>query len=355
MMPRGVLLVIAVFQICLIAGILLLLVVTNGRLRARDRVEALAPLRLRRPLADFLVNGRGAESVALELARIPRLTATRQMERLGASILAREQILVLASRVRKDPWVTKTLAGGHSLRWWKRLEAARLLPMVYQPEDRALFAKLVADEHPAVAAAASAGIAAHADAELVHIIVRSLPLMHPTLQMQQMLALRNHSQIVTPLVVHALARARSTAELEVMVQLAEVIATPAALSATVRLAAHPSPEVRGAVARALRAAFVPGAADAAQMLLHDSDWPVRAAAARAVEGLRVTNAVGALGVALRDEEWWVRFRAAGALAALGEPGSIALEEAIVSDDAYASQMAIAIGSLSEANRLDIGG
>lgn len=354
-MTHAVLLVIAVFQLFLIGGILWLLLMTNSRRRARDREQALAPAQLRQPLAEFLIYGKGADAVALRLARMSRTTAARQVERLGATILAPEQLSVLALRVRRDRWVAKTLAGGNSRHWWKRLDAARLLPMVYQPQDRALFAKLVMDEHPAVAVAASAGIAAHANPELVHTIVRRLAITPPTLQMQQMLALRHHSEIVTPLVVDALSQARSSAELEAMVRLAEVLATPAALSATVKLAAHQSHEVRGAVARALRAAFVPGAAEAARKLLHDSDWHVRAAAARAVEGLRVTNAVRELERALRDDEWWVRFRAAGALAALGEPGSIALEEAIVSDDAYASQMAIAIGGLSEANRLDIGG
>jgi HEAT repeat protein len=355
MMTHGVLLVVAAFQLGLIVGILWLVVITNGRMRARDSMEARAPLLLRQPLTDFLVRRKGVEALALELARMPRVTASRQMERLGASIIAREQLLVLAARVRNDPWVTKTLAGGESRHWWKRLDAARLLVMVYQPGDRALFARLVTDEHPAVAAAASAGIAAHADPELVHTIVRRLSSTPPTLQMQQMLGLRHHSEIVTRLVVDALARPLAPAELQAMVHLAEIVATPAALSGAVRLAAHHSPEVRAAVARALRAAFVPGAPEAARKLLHDSDWQVRAAAARAVEGLRVTNAIPELRESLRDEKWWVRFRAAGALAALGEPGSIALEEAIVSDDAYASQMAIAIGGLSEANRLDIGG
>jgi hypothetical protein len=355
MMSHGVLLVIGVFQLAFIAGIVWLLFMTDGRLRARDRREAHAPLALRQPLADFLLRGKGVEPLALALARMPRVIAARQMERLGASILGREQLSELARRVRSDDWVVQTLAGGESRHWWKRLEAARLLPMVYQSGDRALFEKLVTDPHTAVAAAATAAIAAHADAEIIQVIVRRLAVTRRTLRLQQMHGLRNHAPLVTPIVVAALARDLSRSETLAMVQLAEVVATPAALSAVVKLAGHQCAETRAAVARALRAAFVPGAASAAQTLLSDSDWHVRAAAARAVEGLRVTNAVSALGKALRDDQWWVRFRAAGALAALGEPGSIALEEAVVSDDVYASEMAIAVGVLSEANLLDISG
>ena len=138
-------------------------------------------------------------------------------------------------------------------------------------------------------------------------------------------------------------------------EFAEILATPRALAAIVGLATHPDAEVRASVARALRAAFVPGAVAAAIHLVHDPDWRVRAAAARALEGLRATSAIPALGHALRDEQWWVRYRAAVALAGLGDPGRIALEEAIVADDYFARDMAIAVGDLSDANRLDLGG
>jgi predicted PurR-regulated permease PerM len=67
---------------------------------------------------------------------------------------------------------------------------------------------------------------------------------------------------------------------------------------------------------------VPGAAEAARLLLSDPDWRVRAAAARALEGLQVTAAVPALSAALRDPQWWVRFRSAVALAGMGEGGGI---------------------------------
>ena len=354
-MSAGVILVVAAFQLAFIGGIVLLLLLTNGRLHTHDEAEREAPIRLREPLKQFLVRGKSAEPIAAELARFSPAIASRQMERLGATMLAREQLEVVASLVKDEQWVVKRLAGGHSRHWWKRLAAARLLPMVYTSDHRALFKKLVMDPHPAVATAATAAIALHADPPLVEELVRGLPWATPTLRLQQMYGLRRHAETAGPLVAAALGRDIPAHDIQVMVQLGEIIGTPRVLSAIVRLADHPSAGVRAAVARALRAAFVPGAAEAARRMLKDSDWRVRAAAGRACEGLRVTNAVPELGEALRDDQWWVRFRAAGALAALGEPGSIALEEAIVSDDRYASEMAIAIGSLSEANRLDTSG
>lgn len=355
MISASVLLVLSVFLLASIGAMVWLLLAAEGRLHALDKRERNAPLALREPLRNFLVRGKSVDAIAIELSRLPPAIAARQIERLGASILAREQLEILATRLKDEPWVLKRLAGANSRRWWKRLAAARLLPMVYTPRDYLLLFKLVRDSDSAVAAAASAAIGPHADHVLVETLVRCLPQASPTLRLQQMYALRYHSEIATPFVVAALASDLPANDIQAMVHLGEILGTPAALSAIVKLADHPNADVRAAVARALRAAFVPGGPEAARKLLKDPDWRVRAAAGRAVEGLRVTNAIPELREALRDGEWWVRFRAAGALAALGEPGSIALEEAIVSDDRFASEMAIAIGSLSEANRLDISG
>jgi HEAT repeats len=350
-----VVLVIAAFQMALIIGMVWFLLLTDGRMREQNQAELDALEGLREPLRAFLVLGDAGEAIAVALAGLPPSVAARQMGRLGGSMLAQEQLRKLALRVRNDAWVEKTLAGGRSRRWWKRMEAARLLTMVYGANDRWLLAKLVMDRHPAVAAAATAGIAAHADRALVEMLVRNLPRRSPTLRLQQMRGLKSHAEIATPRQVAALAGTLSAKDLQVMVQFGEILATPAALSAIVRLASHPTAAVRASVARALRAAFVPGAVDAARNLLSDPDWRVRAAAARALEGLRVTAAVPALSEALRDEQWWVRFRAAVALAGLGEPGRTALVEAVGADDPYASEMAISVGGLSEANRLDLGG
>jgi hypothetical protein len=355
MLSNGVLLVIGLFQLAFVGGVTWLLFFTDRRMRGQDLAHANAPLELRGPLQKFLLLGEGCDELASALSRLSPALASRQVERLGATLLASEQLEKLARRLRSETWVAERLEKAKSRRWWKRMAAARLLPMVCSENDGTLLARLVMDRHPAVAAAATAAISPHADAALIARIIRTLPRRSPTLRLQQMQALRSHAAVATPILTRALSDKLSPKDVQVMVQLAEVLATPAAFSAIVSLASHPSPDVRTSVARALRGAFVPGAVEAAESLLFDSDWRVRAAAARALEGLRVISAIPKLSDALRDEQWWVRFRAAGALAALGDYGRIALEEAIGADDPYARDMAISIGSLSEANRLEQSG
>jgi len=351
----SVILVVGIFQLAFIGAIVWLLLATHGHLHRRDIAEREAPFRLREPLADFLLHGKSAQAVADELRRLPPELASRPLERLGGSVLARQQMEALGRLVRNEEWVDRRLAEGTSRHWWKRLAAARLMPMVYSDNDALLFSRLVTDPHPAVAAAATAAIARYADSRLVEKLVLNLPNVPPTLRLQQMYALRSHAEIAGPLTAAALGRSISAHEIQLMVQLGEILSSPRVFRAIIALADHPDPNVRASVARSLRAAFVPGAGEAARKLLTDPSWKVRAAAARAIEGLRFINAIPELREGLCDAEWWVRFRSAGALAALGEPGSIALEEAIVSDDPYASEMAIAIGGLSEVNRLDISG
>lgn len=355
MISSTVVFTIVAFQLLLIIGVVWWLVATHGRNRRYDQADSHAMDLIREPLHAFLVKGQSSEALAAAFAKLPPSVAARQMQALGGSLLAEEQMRELAARVRNDAWVVETLEQGTSRRWWKRMEAARLLAMVCSKWDQPLLARLVMDPHPAVAAAATASIGRHAERELIEEVVRRIPALPPTARLQQMHGLRRHSEIVTPLVVAALGETLPAEDLQVMVRFGEILGTPAALAAIVKLAMHPDGPVRASVARALRAAYVPGAAEAALELLKDPDWRVRAAAARALEGLKVTAAVPALSAALRDPQWWVRFRAAVALSGLGERGRTALEEAVVGDDNFARQMAIHVGSLSEANRLDMGG
>lgn len=350
-----VVLVIVMSQLLLIIGMVWFLLLTGRHKRSRSRAEVRAIAAIREPLRAFLMGTDTGERLARVLAGLRPSIAVGQLERLAGTLLAPEQMRALACLIRHDHWVEASLAGGESRRWWKRMAAARMLGMVFGEGDRALLARLVMDPRPAVAAAATGAIAAHADPALIADLVRHLVQRPRTVGLQQMHALRCHAEVSTPLLVAALASQPSVLELRILVEFAEILATPRALAAIVQLATHTDAEVRASVARALRAAFVPGAAEAAERLLGDPDWRVRAAAARALEGLRVTSAIPALGQALRDEQWWVRYRAAVALAGLGESGRIALEDAIVADDYFARDMAIAVGDLSDANRLDLGG
>lgn len=350
-----VILVIVTSQVLLIIGMVWLLLLTDWHKRARSRTEVRAIDAIREPLHAFLMGWETGAGLANVLAGLPPSIAARQLERLAGTLLAPEQMRALARVIRHDHWVEAALAGGTSRRWWKRMAAARMLGMVYSEVDRPLLARLVMDPKPAVAAAATGAISAHADRALLEDVVGHLALRPRTVRLQQMHALRCHAEVATPLLVTALAAPLPVSELKIMVEFAEILATVRALTAIVPLARHPDGEVRACVARALRAAFVPGAVEAAEELLRDPDWRVRAAAARALEGLHVTLAIPALSQALRDEQWWVRYRAAVALAGLGAQGRIALEHAIVADDYFARDMAIAVGDLSPANRLDLGG
>ena len=351
----AVVFVIAVCQLALIGGVVWLLFATNDRKRSETRAEAAAQAALGEPLRAFLIRGESPARLALALSRLRRSVAARQLQRIGGTLLAPEQLRALAVLVRKDAWVGRTLKRGTSRWWWKRMEAARLLTMVYGERDRALLEKLVMDDEPAVASAAAAALSAHADAALVEEVIRNFHRFPRTVRLRQMHCLRSHAGIASPLLLHALDRASSADELKMMVEFAEILGTPSVLTAIIPLATHPDPDVRANVARALRAAFVPGAVETAELLMNDTDWHVRAAAARALEGLNATAAIPALGEALGDAQWWVRYRAGVALSGLGELGRVALEDAVVGDDVLASEMAIAVGDLSDANRLDLGG
>ena len=350
-----VVLVIVTTQFLLIIGMFSLVLLTGRLRRSKSRAELRAVEAMREPLRSFLMGNASGAGLAKVLASLRPSVAVRELERLAGTLLAREQMRALAILIRDDPWVEAVVTGGTSRRWWKRMAAARMLGMVYSERDRPLLARLVMDPNAAVAAAATGTIAAHADSALVEDVVRHLAERPRPVGLQQMHALRWHAEVATPLLVSALAGPLAVRQLKIMVEFAEILARPRALVAVVGLATHPDAEVRASVARALRAAFVPGAVEAATRLIEDADWRVRAAAARALEGLQATSAIPALGEALRDKQWWVRYRAAVALAGLGDHGRIALDNAIVADDRFARDMAIAVGDLSHANRLDLAG
>jgi HEAT repeat protein len=156
-----------------------------------------------------------------------------------------------------------------------------------------------------------------------------------------------------PLVTRRLRADAPPRRLEVWINLAEALATPAVLAPVLRLSAHPDADVRLAVARALKHYFHPETPDVLYALLADDDWRVRAQAARALGVLKVTEAIAPLGALLRDSAWWVRFRAALSLAQLGEPGRRMLREARVGGDRYASEMATMISGLSGGGVLEL--
>jgi HEAT repeat protein len=348
-----VLVVVGAFQVAFIVAILIWLVIAQRHGRRDTAIEATAIDTLRQPVYALVMGVDHGESLAAALERLEPDVATRQFLAIATSQLAPEQLREVAILVRPSRWVIRTLAGGTSKRWWKRMQAARLLAVVNSRVDRPLLARLVCDPHPAVASTATGAIVGQADGTLIEAIIFGLSEQPTAVRLQQMRALRTHAEIAAPLLVAQLEAGATPDQIRALVQLAEVLGTPDALAAVVPLASHDDPEVRATVARALRSCFMPAGVVAARTLLNDADWRVRAAAARALAGLNAVNAIPDLQAALRDEWWWVRFRAGLALGSLGDEGASALAAALTSDDAFARDMAVVVGGLSEPARLEL--
>lgn len=184
-------------------------------------------------------------------------------------------------------------------------------------------------------------------------MVHGLPSRTPSVRLQQCIALRQHADVATAVVVRSLAMPASPASLRAWIQLVEVLGTPAAVAAVVPFASHADVEVRTSAARALRYCFSREGAQAVTQLLQDEDWRVRAAAARAVGALNVRAAIPILVDAMHDEAWWVRFRAGLALADLSDEGKSALSDVQSSQDPFASDMATLVCGLSDGSRLEL--
>lgn len=355
MISTTALVVICVFQAVFIVAMLSVLIAANRHGRRGDAMDMAVASALRAPARALMLGEDNGEELARALRRLPPDVAVRQLRLITASQLAEEQRASLAAIVRNDDWVEKTLGGGFSRRWWKRMDAARLLSVVMRPADAPLLRRLVQDRNPAVMSAATGAIAGNADQALIQTVVRGLSKCASTVRQQQMRALRSHPDAATETVVAELQAANSPDQICSLVLLAEVLGTPQALAATVPLAFHEKPEVRATVARALRTCFTTASVEAARMLLQDKDWRVRAAAARALGSLKDADAIALLQSALQDESWWVRFRSALALGALGGDGEEALATAAISGDDYARDMAMVVGGLTEPARLELSG
>lgn len=347
------LVIIAGLQLAFIILTLALLFVTRFRgTRWRARGDD-AQASLAAPLQRIMLGEDHGESLAAALSGLRRDVATRELIVIGGTRLSPEQRAGLALLVRHAPWVEQTLAQASSRKWWKRMEAARVLVMVCDERDERLVEQLVTDPHAAVASASTAAIGACASPALVAAIVAGLPFRAGSVRLQQCDALRNHLVLASDAVVSALSQPALARQLRAWIQLAEVLATPEALAVVVPLASHSDPEVRTSAARALRSCFSPDGAEAVSRLLKDEDWRVRAAAARAVGALNVRGAIPMLSESMHDESWWVRFRAGLALADLSVAGRAALTEARNSTDPFARDMATLIQGLSDGSRLEL--
>lgn len=303
-------------------------------------------------LADVLhawqVGGPVEPLVALLAAMPPREAVARlttlSAQRIGAGDRAR-----LGDALADAPWVRTTVARARSPFWWHRLEASRLLAVAARPDDAPRVARLLADRNVAVRIGATACLDRLRLPVLIAQTVRALGVQPEALRRLQIETLRGHWREVEGTLVPLLRADAAPRELAAHLALAAAVGTPGLVPAVLALRAHPAPEVREGVARALATAFSPAGVGALAELLEDDEAAVRARAAQTVGGFGAAALwlIPRLTVMLADRVWAVRFRAALALAGMGERGRAALREARAMPDRYARDMATAISGLSD--------
>lgn len=324
--------------------------IVHARSRAGHAGRVAAPLRR------WLLERGPVGGVAAALRSLPPRRALEQAAAVLSLRIPAEQLAELATAVRGERWVRRTLRRAGSRLWWRRLSAARLLVVVGDARDRAVVRRLLNDPHPAVQMAASACLARVSDAGLVTSLVHDLPDRPASVRLYQFAALRERWQWTESALLRRLSAAAPPRRLVTWVDLAESLDAPRALARAVELHAHPDPEVRTAVARACRKYPHPRSIEVLLLLLADRDWRVRGQAARALGALGALGgeaAVPPLARAMADPAWWVRFRAGLSLALLGEPGRAALRAVRATDDRFGREMAAMISGLSDGGVLEL--
>jgi HEAT repeat protein len=345
--------VVAVLQTVFIVMIVVLLVFNRQRHRVRRERHEVASQRVQEAVRRWLVGETGPDEVVATLNSLDTGEALSQLVLLATRSVPSTQVAELTSRLRDAPWVRRVLRRASSRRWWRRLEAARLLAVVGGPGDRALFRRLLHDEHPAVQSVATAGLPRVADLDSVAFVLDNLPNRAVAVRLYQFSMLRETYVHTEPALAARLNAAADPAHLEVWISLAETIGSYDMLHRVLALRDHPIGQVRVAVARALRKFYHPEAPPALRALLEDADWRVRAQAARALGTLADAESVPLLRRSLADVNWWVRFRSGLALAQLGEPGRAALRETRAARDRYASDMAAMVSGLSSGSIIEL--
>jgi HEAT repeat protein len=343
----SVILLVVMVQGAFFALLVLLLFVNRARRIRRARRTAVASARVAEPFHRWVLGRARATEVAAVLLRLEPQDALDQLTMHVAARAAPEHIAELARALREDRWVRRILADASSGLWWHRLDAARLLSVVGGMRDRGLLLRLLADEHPAVQAAASACLTRVGDYALVEHVLDSLHMRPPIVRVFQLRVLRETWRHTVPALLQRLVATAPVGKLQVWISLAESLADTRCLGALLAFKNHPVVQVRISVARALRRYVHPEGAAVLRDMILDDDWRVRAQAARSLGAVGAGDAVPELAKAMADSSWWVRFRAALALAQLGEPGRGTLRSVRERSDRYAADMAAMVVGLSD--------
>ncbi|HXF96175.1 MAG TPA: HEAT repeat domain-containing protein [Gemmatimonadales bacterium] len=352
MTPLDLLIIVAGIQgTFLLALVVLIVLLRLYWTRRRARVAG-PRAELEDGVRQWLAGAAGPEPVLAHLRRLPADIALDLLIHYAARTPA-DAWRPLAAAVRRERWARRIIGRARSRFWWKRLEAARLLAVAGGAYDTRTLLDLLSDSHPAVILAAIGALDHVESPALATAVLERLPGLTPTVQAYAAASLvRVRDRLVAVLARYLSARGRR--ELAAYVDLAGRLGAAALRAPIIGLAAHPDPEVRTAVARALARYPHEETVAALERLARDKVWPVRAHA---------INSLGKIGAptiplfqaALRDASWWVRLRAALALARSGPAGRNALLAAEIGPDAFARDMARLVlglppGALAEYQR-----
>jgi HEAT repeat protein len=331
--------------------------------RRRAAVDLEAPAR--RHLADWAAARTAAQTDAALRALVPALRALPTGAALHVLVDATDARLTadagasLGGALRDEAWVARVLLGAGDRRWWRRLEAGRLLALTGTPADAATLRRLLGDCHVAVRSAASRALATAADAALVAEVVRALPAQPPSLQRLQAGELRTHADAAESALIECLGAtgdgAATAPALRAWAALAASLQRPRGVTALLPHAAHPDAETRAEVVRALSHCPSPAVLRVLAERLGDDAPAVRAAAAQAAGQLGPVGVrlVPALAQGLADADGLVRLNAALSLAQIGEPGRAALRAARTHGDRHARDTALFAAGLSDGALLEL--
>jgi HEAT repeat protein len=348
-----VLVVVAVAQAIFVVMLTLYVLVRRERLLRRANRLRLGRTRTGTPLAHWLTGSGSAQRIADALRAMPRDAALSFASELRDVRVPQSMRASFAMALRDEPWVAWALAGASSVRWWRRLDAARALGIIGTLADAALLRQLLGDRHPAVRLAATHALVAVDDPDLVKLVVARYPDEALAVRLFTVNTLKMVWQLSEEPLRAALSSDAPSASLAAWLNLAESLDAPRLRPTITALVRHADPEVRAPAARALRRYPHAESVMAVMSLLDDPQDFVRAAAAQALGVLRASEAQPKLERGLTDRAWWVRFRSALALALLGEGGRAVLRRARQSPDRFAREMAETVSGLSDGAVLEL--
>ena len=353
MSALAVLGVIAILQGAFLVLLVVFVAVRRQVDRMRESTFADRRLEIYEPMNAWLAGTGPIDAFVSALRALPGTSALGVTGHLAHTAIPSASRDELAVVLRNERWVRTALAGGHSRRWGRRLEAARCLALAGTPADGELLERLLSDKRPAVAVAAVSALPRVADARLVGNLLDRLATLPNVVRLFLQSTLRDIRTIVEPALIERLASDAPAGTLARWTEMAGALELATALDRVTLLATHPDPELRQAVAHALRRAPRKRTMDVLHLLLRDAETEVRAEAAHSLGELGSTASIPGLVVAVHDAAWNVRFRATLALTQLGEAGRAAVRSLRTDDDRYVADMATLIAGLGDGSLFDM--